>query len=197
MVQENNMKTFALLLTIFILSGCSFKQIKPTNYYTLETNSTLPTYSSTQKSIAIVKPKINVPYSSKNIYFTQKSYIFESYLVNKWIDFPALIIQNMLYDTFQSSLLFNNVTLDTFNSSTDLTFQSHIQKLFHKYEDQNSYAIIQVKFELVKQNSIVKTFYFSKKILCEENSPYGFIKASNQGFKEIQIELLNSLEKTI
>ncbi len=191
------MKIFSLLLTIFILSGCSFKQIKPTNYYTLESSSALATYPSSQKSIAIAKPKINAPYSSKNIYFTQKPYVFESYLVNKWIDFPTSIVQNMFYDTFQSSLLFKHVTLESSVSSADLILQSHIQKLFHQFENQNSYAIIQAKFDLVKQNNIVKTFYFSKKILCEENTPYGFIKASNQGFKEIQIELLNSLEKTI
>lgn len=197
MDQENKMKQIALLLTIFMLSGCSFKEIKPTNYYTLESTMQMKSYDSKQQSIAIVKPKINAPYSSKNIYFTQKPYVIESYIVNQWVDYPALIIQNMLYDTFQSSSMFKNIILDGSTTKADLTLQTHIQKLFHSFEDEKSYAILQLKFELIKSNKTVETFFYTKKVLCDENSPYGFIKASNQAFKEVQAELLNSLNQTI
>lgn len=196
MDQENKMKYIAVLLTILIFSGCSFKELKPTNYYTLESTIST-TYSSKQQSLVIAQPKINAPYHSKNIFFTQKPYVIESYAINQWVDYPALIIQNMLYDTFQRSSMFKNILLDTSATKANLTLQTHIQKLFHTFEDNNSYAILQLKFELVQSEKTLETFFYSKKILCEENTPYGFIKASNQAFKEIQTELLKSLNQTI
>mgnify|MGYP002477305052 CR=1 FL=1 len=196
MVQENKMKYIALLLMILALSGCSFKEVKPTNYYTLELNSKPLTYSKSQKSIYIAPPKINAPYDSKNIFFTQKPYVFESYAVNKWLELPSLQTQSAWYDAFKQSSLFEHVALQK-NTNSDLILKSHISKLYHVYENNQSFAWIELFVELFQNDQRLKIFHFSQKVLCDENSPYGFVKASNKAFESITFELLNHLSQTI
>lgn len=196
MVQENKMKYAALLLMILALSGCSFKEVKPTNYYTLELSSEKSTYPKSQKSIYIAPPKINAPYDSKNIFFTQKPYVFESYAVNKWVEKPSLLIQTLWYEALMDSSLFTHVALES-TAKSDFRLNSHVLKLFHTYENHQSFALVELGVELLQNNQRLQTFHFSQKVLCDENSPYGFIKASNKAFEAITLELLNRLSQTI
>lgn len=197
MDQENNMKNLTVFVLLFALSGCAIKQEIPTKYYTIEFSNKLPSYTTRPQSIAILKPTLNAPYASKDIFFTKKPYVFEQYAVNKWVELPNLMIQNILYESFVASHLYSNVALDNSKVNYDLSLQSNIIKLFHSYENNQSYAVIHIKFDVVEKNKSTYAVHMEKKILCEENSPYGFIKATNKAFEEITLELLNSLQKTI
>ncbi|MFA7083006.1 MAG: hypothetical protein WC141_00585 [Arcobacteraceae bacterium] len=190
------MKYFLLIIFLLALSGCSFKEVKPTSHYTLEVKKSLPVYETQAKNILITKPILNAPYNSKNIFFTQKPYVFEQYAVNKWIELPQLMIENMLYETLQNSYLFENVALENSKTTSDYTLQSHVTKLFHAYKASHSFALVSIKFTLSNKNKTLDIFYAKKEILCEENTPYGFVKASNKAFEEISIELLEHLEKS-
>lgn len=197
MVQESNMKSLSILVLLLALSGCAFKQEVPTKQYTIEFSNKVPSYAQSTKSIAVLKPTLNAPYASKDIYFTRKPYVFEQYAVNKWVELPNLMVQTLLYESLVASRLYTNVALENSKANLDLVLQSNIIKLFHAYENEQSFAIVFIKFDLIEKNKSTQTLYVEKKILCEENSPYGFIKATNKAFEEITLELLNSLHKTI
>lgn len=197
MVQESNMKNLTVLILLLVLGGCSFKQEIPTKQYAIEFSNKVPSYTKSTKSIAVLKPTLNAPYASKDMFYTRKPYVFEQYAVNKWVELPHLMIQSILYETLNASHLYTNVALDNSKANFDLTLQSNVIKLFHAYEKNQSYAIVHIKFDLIEKNKSIHALYLEKKILCEENSPYGFVKATNKAFEEMTLELLNSLQKTI
>jgi cholesterol transport system auxiliary component len=175
MDQESSMKNLAIFVVVLALSGCSFKQEIPTKHYTIEYSNKIPLYTQSNKSIAIAKPTLNAPYASKDIFFTRKPYVFEQYAVNKWVELPNLMIQNILYESFVDSHFYTNVALDNSKANSDLNLQSNIIKLFHAYENNQSYAIVHIKFDVIEKNKSIFSLPIEKKILCEENSPYGFI----------------------
>lgn len=197
MDQENNMKYLYVFLILLGFTGCSLKQESSTKYYAVEYSKKTATYPQTAKSIAVLKPTLNAPYASKEIFFTRKPFLFEEYAVNKWVELPNLMIQNLLYDAFVASHVYTNVGLDNSKVHYDLALQSNITKLFHAYENNQSFAVVHIQFNIVENNKSIHALHIEKKILCEENTPYGFIKATNKAFEEITQELLNSLQKTI
>lgn len=188
------MKYFLLIIFLLFLNGCSFKQMKPTNYYALELKKELPTFKTTQQTIAIEKPILNAPYNSKNIFFTQKPYIYEKYSVNKWIEFPDIMVENMLHDTVKNSLLFKHTSIQNSKQITNLTLQSRVMKLLHSYKETQSFALVEIEFTIRQKNEVLNTLIIKKEILCEENSPYGFVKASNLAFEEISLEILTHIK---
>lgn len=197
MGQENNMPYLYIFLILLSFTGCALKQETSSKYYALEFSKQISTYTQTPKSIAILKPTLNAPYASKEIFFTRKPFLFEEYSINKWVELPNLMIQNLLYDAFVASGIYTNVGLDNSKVHYDLALQSNITKLFHAYENDQSFAIVHIQFNIVENNKSIHAIHIEKKILCEENTPYGFIKATNKAFEEISQTLLNSLQKTI
>ncbi|NCB10602.1 MAG: hypothetical protein EOM78_03105, partial [Erysipelotrichia bacterium] len=51
--------------------------------------------------------------------------------------------------------------------------KSEIIKLYHSFEEDKSYAVLKVKFDLIEDKKIVKSFTYDKKVLCKSNNPYG------------------------
>lgn len=197
MDQENKMRYFLVIIFLIFLNGCSFKEIKPTNYYALEFNNELPSFSTKKESIVIKRPILTPPYNSKNIFFTQKPYIYEKYSVNKWIEFPTLMLENLLYKRVKNSLLFKHTKLQDIEQKTSLKLLSRVNKLLHTYKNTQSFAQVEIEFTLVEKETILSTITIKKEILCEENSPYGFVKASNIALEEISLEVLKYLEKAL
>ena len=71
--------------------------------------------------------------------------------------------------------------------------KSEIIKLYQVFEQDKSYAIIKVNFDLIKDKKVVKSYSFDKKILCKTNDAYGFVEATNKGLEETINTLLKQL----
>ena len=60
---------------------------------------------------------------------------------------------------------------------------------YNSIEENKSFAILKVKFDLEFNKNIIKTYTYEKKILCKTNDPYGFVIAINQAFEEVVNDL--------
>ena len=56
-------------------------------------------------------------------------------------------------------------------------------------ERNNSFAVLSIKFDLVLNNELVKTFTYNKKVLSQGNKPYDFVVAVNKAFEEVANDL--------
>ena len=65
-------------------------------------------------------------------------------------------------------------------------------KLYQTFEEDKSYAVLKLKFDLVKDNKVLKSFNFDKKVLCKSNNAYGLVQATNKAFEESINSLLSS-----
>lgn len=187
------MKNIVLLVaTIFAFTSCSIKQefVEIDRYAISFDHQSLET-SKNLGSIYVEDISLNRSFNQNAIFYSTKPFLFEEYKKSRWISLPSNMIQTEIVESLNKSNLFASVISRDRNIITDQILKTEITKLYHIVEDGKSYAIISANFVLIKDRKVIKNFSFDKKILCEENSAYGFVKATNFAFQEITKELLS------
>lgn len=190
------MKNLFYLLMIVLLSGCSLKQeITDINSYSIDFNSKNSSYQNSQKSILIEEPLVNKSFNSRSIFYSTKPYLFEEYAKNRWINLPSSMVHNSLLESFQSSNLFSIVSFEDAKIDYDYVLKTNVIKIYHEINADKSYVILKINFDLLKDEKLVKTFSYDKKVLVKENRPYEFVNSLNKTFEEIMEELLKQINK--
>ena len=188
------MKNLFYLLIALLISGCSLKQeVGQTNSYSIDFNSKNSSYNNIGKSILIEEPLVNKSFNSRSIFYSQKPYLFEEYAKNRWINLPSNMIHNSLLESFQSSNIFSLVSFTDAKIKYDYVLKTNVIKLYHEINENKSYVILRINFDLLKDEKLVKTFSYDKKVLVKENKPYEFINSLNKTFEKITEELLKEI----
>ena len=190
------MKNLFYLLIAVLISGCSLKQeVGTINSYSIDFNSKNKSYKNIEKSILIEEPLVNKSFNSRAIFYSQKAYLFEEYAKNRWINLPSSMIHNSLFESFQSSNIFSIVSFEDVKIDYDYVLKTNVIKIYHEINENKSYVILKINFDLLKDKELVKTFSYDKKVLVKENRPYEFVNSLNKTFEEIIEELLKQINK--
>ena len=188
------MKNLFYLLMIVLLSGCTLKQeVTDINSYSIDFSSKNSSYQNSSKSILIEEPFVNNSFNSRAIFYTTKPYLFEEYAKNRWINLPSSMIHNSLLESFQNSNIFSLVSLEDSKIKYDYILKTNVIKIYHEINGDKSYAILKIKFDLLKDKVLVKTFSYDKKVLVSQNKPYEFVNSLNKTFNEVIEELLKEI----
>lgn len=191
------MKNLFYLLIVVLISGCSLKQeVTDTNSYSIDFNSKNSSYKNIGKSILIEEPLVNKSFNSRSIFYSTKPYLFEEYAKNRWINSPSSMIHNSLAESFQNSNLFSLVSLEDTKIKYDYVIKTSVIKIYHEINGDESYAILKIKFDLLKDKTLVKTMDYDKKVLVLQNKPYEFVKSMNKSFEEIVEELIKEINNS-
>ena len=191
------MKNLFYLLMIVLISGCSLKQeVTDINSYSIDFNSKNSSYKNIGKSILIEEPLVNKSFNSRSIFYSTKPYLFEEYAKNRWINLPSSMIHNSLVESFQNSNLFSLVSLEDTKIKYDYVIKTSVIKIYHEINGDKSYAILKIKFNLLKDKTLVKTMDYDKKVLVSQNKPYEFVKSMNKSFEEIVEELIKEINNS-
>ena len=190
------MKNLFYLLIIVLLSGCTLKQeVTDINSYSIDFSSKNSSYQNSSKSILIEEPLVNNSFNSRAIFYSTKPYLFEEYAKNRWINLPSSMIHNSLLESFQNSNIFSLVSLEDSKIKYDYILKTNVIKIYHEINGDKSYAILKIKFDLLKDKVLVKTFSYDKKVLVSQNKPYEFVNSLNKTFNEVIEELLKEINK--
>ena len=189
------MRNKILIFLIFILfSGCNLKQESiAINHYSIDFKTKKVVDKPKYNSIFIEESQVNRAFNLTSIFYSQKDYKFEEYAKNRWINLPSNMVYNQIIDSFNSSNLFSSVITKDKKLTYEYLLKSEIIKLYQVFEQDKSYAIIKVNFDLIKDKKVIKSYSFDKKILCKTNDAYGFVKATNKGLEEVINTLLKQL----
>ena len=191
------MKNLFYLLIVVLISGCSLKQeVTDINSYSIDFNSKNSSYKNIGKSILIEEPLVNKSFNSRSIFYSTKPYLFEEYAKNRWINLPSSMIHNSLVESFQNSNLFSLVSLEDTKIKYDYVIKTSVIKIYHEINGDKSYAILKIKFDLLKDKTLVKTMDYDKKVLVLQNKPYEFVKSMNKSFEEIVEELIKEINNS-
>ena len=191
------MKNLFYLLIALLISGCTLKQeVGQTNSYSIDFNSKNSSYNNIGKSILIEEPLVNKSFNSRSIFYSQKPYLFEEYAKNRWINLPSSMIHNSLLESFQSSNIFSIVSFEDTKIKYDYVLKTNVIKLYHEINADKSYVILKINFNLLKDEKLVKTFSYDKKVLVKENRPYEFVNSLNKTFEEIMEELFKEINNS-
>ena len=190
-------KSSILIFLIFLLfTGCNLKQNSiDIDSYAILFKAKEFTENKKLDTIFIEEPNVNRSFNSNSIFYTTKPFLFEEYAKNKWINLPSSMIYNQLIDSFNTSRVFANVISRDSKIEHRYKLKSEIIKLYHSFEEDKSYAVLKVKFDLIEDKKIVKSFTYDKKVLCKSNNPYGFVESINKGFEESINDLLSNISK--
>ena len=89
-------------------------------------------------------------------------------------------------------MIYNSLK-DSFDTKTEneakYKLKTNVIDIYNSIEENKSFAILKVKFDLEFNKNIIKTYTYEKKILCKTNDPYGFVIAINQAFEEVVNDL--------
>lgn len=189
------MRNKILILLLFILfSGCSLKQESISiSHYSIDFKTKKVVDKPKYNSIFIEESQVNRAFNLTSIFYSQKDYKFEEYAKNRWINLPSNMVYNQIIDSFNSSDLYDTVLTKDRKLDFEYLLKSEIIKLYQVFEQDKSYAIIKVNFDLIKDKKVVKSYSFDKKILCKTNDAYGFVEATNKGLEETINTLLKQL----
>ena len=191
------MKNLFYLLLVMLISGCTLKQeVGQTNSYSIDFNSKNKSYKNTEKSILIEEPLVNKSFNSRSIFYSTKPYLFEEYAKNRWMNLPSSMVHNSLLESFGSSKMFTFVSQEKTEQKSDYVLKTNLLKLYHEIQDDKSYAIIKIKFDLLKDGEVVKTVTFDKKVMVPQNKPYEFVNSTNKAFNDILEELIKEIFNT-
>ncbi|MCT7532427.1 ABC-type transport auxiliary lipoprotein family protein [Aliarcobacter cryaerophilus] len=198
MIKQNKIlfaskSTFLVFIIFFIFSGCGLKQESLSiNHYGIDFKTQKKAEVSKLKSILIEEVNVNRSFNLTSIFYSTKPYLFEEYAQNRWINLPSNMIYNQLTDSFIASNIFENVVLKDKKIEHEYSLKTEVIKLYQTFEEDKSYAVLKLKFDLVKDEKIVKSFNFDKKVLCKSSNAYGFVQATNRAFEESINSLLSS-----
>lgn len=198
MIKQNKIlfvskSTFLVFIIFFIFSGCGLKQESLSiNHYGIDFKTQKKAEVSKLKSILIEEVNVNRSFNLTSIFYSTKPYLFEEYAQNRWINLPSNMIYNQLTDSFITSNIFENVVLKDKKIEHEYSLKTEVIKLYQTFEEDKSYAVLKLKFDLVKDEKIVKSFNFDKKVLCKSSNAYGFVQATNRAFEESINSLLSS-----
>ncbi|OCL84114.1 ABC-type transport auxiliary lipoprotein family protein [Arcobacter porcinus] len=188
-------KSISILIFAILFAGCSFKQdLVEQNKYSINFSTNKVEVSKKVDSIFIEEPNVNKSFNQTAILYSNKEFLFEEYAKNRWISSPSNMIYNQLIDSFNSSNIFKNIISKDKRIEYKYLLRSEVLKLYQVFEEDSSYAVIKVNFYFIENNKTIKTYNFDKKIICEENSAYGFVKAVNIGFEEIINSLIEDIK---
>ncbi|MDY0051176.1 MAG: ABC-type transport auxiliary lipoprotein family protein [Aliarcobacter sp.] len=192
---KNSMKIFIYICIIGLFSACSFKQDSmDINTYAIDFK-TSDNFKINKKTIYVETPDVNQSFNSKSIFYTTKSYLFEEYALNKWIDNPSSMIHNNLALALEDSHIYKTVLKEKSKIKFDYMLKTEVISLYNSIEETNSFAVLSIKFNLVSNDEVVKTYTYNKKVLCQNNKPYDFVIAVNKAFEEVVSDLTLELHQ--
>lgn len=188
------MKNILFLSLIILFTGCTIKPNKvDINSYGIEFNTSLNNKNQIKENLLILKPRIAKSFDTKKIVYSIKPYAFESYGKNRWINLPSYMIKEALINNIENNKIFENVVDSYSNISSLYILQTDINKLYHKFEGEKSYAIIDIRFLLIKNREVLTSLSYKRKVLCDANTPYSFVKTLNETFNAVTRQLQKSL----
>lgn len=191
---KNSIRIFVYLCVMVLFSSCALRQSTlDINRYAIDFKSNTSSFKNltdnSSKSIYVEEPTVNKSFNHNAIFYTTKPYMFEEYAINRWINLPSFMIHSNLVQSIDDSNIFKTVLQEKSKVKFDYILKTNVLNLYHSIENGKSYAIVKVKFDLVSDEKVLKTYSYDKKILCKSINAYSFVIATNEAFEEVVNDL--------
>lgn len=194
-MKKNSMKILIYICIIGLFSACSLKQESmDINTYAIDFK-TSDNFKINKKTIYVEIPNVNKSFNSNSIFYTTKAYSFEEYSLNRWIDKPSSMLHSNLALALEDSRIYKTVLKEKSKIKYDYVLKTNVMSLYNSIEETNSFAVLSIKFDLVSNDEVIKTYTYNKKVLCQNNKPYDFVIAVNKAFEEVVSDLTLQLHQ--
>ncbi len=187
-------KKFFLIVSLFILSGCSLKEAAPLKVYTLDAGVVTPVSYSDHRGQTI---KVSYPQALKDKLTNGMSYSYSSsergeYENSKWSNNLGKLIQGNIIQILVQSRTFKAVLPYESTAGEDLRLESTVFDFSHYVRGEASYAIVSIQFNLINTDSgkLIKTKRFSYKENTQTLDARGYVEATNRAMVRLSRDLV-------
>ena len=189
------MKNILLVLTLFIMSGCSTKT-KNITYFSI--NPTLKIKPSQNKNyrlkiIKILYPKSIKDKASSNIIYKDNQTEINYYVYNRWSTTVSKQLLKSFIKTLQATKSFKATLPYTSYAKVDFLLESDIYDFYHLLEGDKSYSVISIQFNLIDNhsNKLIKSRKFDYKVLSQSKDAKGYVRATNEAIELMLGDLID------
>jgi len=190
-------KYTAWILSLFLLSGCSFKSSAPITEYTLSVAPVGAVSSSRYRNKAI---KVSYPNSLKEKLSRSIDYSYSLsdrgvYQNSEWSNALPQLIQGTVIEALDQSHLFKGVLPFSSTVYEDYRLESTVYDFSHHVRGEESYAVISIRFTLIdtKTGRMTKTRRFSYKEYTRTVDARGFVEAADTAMSKLVRDLVKWL----
>jgi len=189
-----NFKKLFLLVSLFVLSGCSLKEAAPLKVYTMDAGNISPVSYSDHRHQTI---KISYPQTLKDKLSNEMSYSYSGsergeYQNSQWSNNIGKLIQGNIIQILVQSRIFKAVLPYASTAGEDLRLESTVFDFSHHVRGEASYAIVSIQFNLINTDSgkLIKTKRFSYKENTLTLDAKGYVEASNRAMVRLSQDLV-------
>ncbi len=189
-----NFKKFFLIVSLFVLSGCSLKEAAPLKVYTLNSGNVTPVTYSDHRNKTI---KVSYPQALKEKLSNGMSYSYSSsergeYQNSQWSNNAGKLIQGNIIQILVQSRIFKAVLPYESTAGEDLRLESTVFDFSHHVRGEASYAIVSIQFNLINTNSgkLIKTKRFTYKENTQTLDARGYVEATNRAMVRLSRDLV-------
>jgi cholesterol transport system auxiliary component len=192
-----NFKKFFLIVSLFVLSGCSLKEAAPLKVYTLDSGNVTPVAYSNYRNKTI---KVSYPQTLKEKLTNGMAYSYSSsergeYLNSQWSNNAGKLIQGNIIQVLVQSRIFKAVLPYESTAGEDLRLESTVFAFSHHVRGEASYAIVSIQFSLINTDSgkLIKTKRFSYRENTQTLDARGYVEATNRAMARLSRDLVEWL----
>jgi cholesterol transport system auxiliary component len=189
-----NIKKFFIIVSLFLLSGCSLKEAVPLKIYTLDAGNVTSIKYSSHRSQTI---KVSYPQALKDRLTNRMSYSYSSsergeYQNSQWSNNTGKLIQGNIIQILVQSRVFKAVLPYESTAGEDLRLESTVFDFSHHVRGEASYAVVSIQFNLIDTYSgnLIKTKRFSYKENTQTLDAKGYVEASNKAMRRLAQDLI-------
>jgi len=189
-----NFKKFFLIVSLFVLSGCSLKEAAPLKVYTLNSGNVTPVTYSDYRNKTI---KVSYPQALKEKLSNGMSYSYSSsergeYQNSQWSNNAGKLIQGNIIQILVQSRIFKAVLPYESTAGEDFRLESTVFDFSHYVRGEASYAIVSIQFSLINTDSgkLIKTKRFSYKENTQTLDARGYVEATNRAMVRLSRDLV-------
>ena len=187
-------KKFFLIVSLFVLSGCSLKEAAPLKVYTLNAGSVASVSTSSHRHQTI---KVSYPQALKDKLTNGMSYSYSSsergeYENSQWSNNLGKLIQGNIIQILVQSRIYKAVLPYESTAGEDLRLESTVFDFSHHVRGEASYAIVSIQFNLINTDSgkLIRTKRFSYKEHTQTLDARGYVEATNRAMTRLSRDLV-------
>lgn len=187
------MKLLFILMSLFLLSGCTVTVTKPaiTEYIVSanKLNTTTTSKGCIDKSLKVVQAfSINSLKSLKMSYVQDNNKVF-SYSESQWSEIPNRAITLQIYEKIRDSKLFKNVQLEKTRSRSNLVLEINIEDFLQYYskdlKELNANIDISLTLIDIKSAEVIATKTFTSNVSTNILNADGGVEALNKALSDV------------
>jgi len=188
---------YIILLSFFLLGGCSMKEAPVMKVYTLAIPSVAPFTSAGYRGKIL---KVSYPIALNERLNNNMSYSYSltdrgEYLNSCWSNNIGKMLQGSIIQVLTAADLFKVVVSSTSDVRENLRLESTVFDFSHHIRGEASYAVVSIQFILINTatGEVVKAKRFSYREATTTTDAKGYAEATNRIMAKLSRDLMNWL----